>query len=182
MKTCGEVVCIPICMYTTGKVRSSSRRIKCQCSDRGVESGRVSMELRILAIPGVQINHIEAPQMTDRGVEIKWIEHKTDFMRLAALREFGGLWLAVWATNYLNNGVLMAVPRRAGVDQGLREGEEVGGGGRPRHEMMGPVVGSTHEIDFASSYVLHAFDSALERILGKGKEIDVLYVLDRQSN
>ncbi|KAL2191456.1 hypothetical protein L209DRAFT_747992 [Thermothelomyces heterothallicus CBS 203.75] len=51
------------------------------------------MELRILAIPGVQINHIEAPQMTDRGVEIKWIEHKTDFMRLAALREFGGVYL-----------------------------------------------------------------------------------------
>ncbi|KAL2166658.1 hypothetical protein VTG60DRAFT_2354 [Thermothelomyces hinnuleus] len=94
---------------------------------------------RILAIPGAQINHVEAPQMTNRGVEIKWIEHKTDFLRLAALREFGGVYLdadaiplrdiadlrnsgfrnvigqqlglAVWATNYLNNGVLMAVPR-----------------------------------------------------------------------
>jgi hypothetical protein len=38
------------------------------------------------------------------------------------------------------------------------------------------------EMDFSSSYVLHAFDSALERVLGKGKGIDVRYVLEQRSN
>ena len=91
---------------------------------------------RILAIPNLTFNHVTAPNFTTKGVEIKWTEHKADFLRLAALREFGGVYLdtdaiplrdvadlrasgfrnvigqqlglAVWATNYLNNGVMMA--------------------------------------------------------------------------
>jgi hypothetical protein len=93
---------------------------------------------RILSIPGVELNHVEVPATTEKGVEIKWVEHKADFLRLTALREHGGVYLdtdaiplrdvtdlrksgfrsvvgqqlglAVWATNYLNSGVMMAVP------------------------------------------------------------------------
>jgi hypothetical protein len=93
---------------------------------------------RILAIPGVELNHIEVPTTTQKGVEIKWVEHKADFLRLTALREYGGVYLdtdaiplrdiadlrnsgfrnvigqqlglAMWARDYLNNGVMMAVP------------------------------------------------------------------------
>ncbi len=48
-------------------------------------------------------------------------------------------------------------------------------------------VGATKEkedgaLDFSSSYVLHAFDNGFEEFLGKGKEIDVRYVLERRSN
>ena len=93
---------------------------------------------RILAIPGVEFKHVEPPHTTHKGVEIKWLAHKADFLRLAVLREFGGVYLdtdaiplrdiadlrnsgfrnvigqqlglAIWATNYLNNGVMMATP------------------------------------------------------------------------
>jgi hypothetical protein len=93
---------------------------------------------RILAIPGVELNHVEAPQKTNKGVEIKAVEHRSDFLRLAALREYGGVYLdtdaiplrdiadlrrsgfrnvvgqqlglVMWEANYLNNGVLIAVP------------------------------------------------------------------------
>ncbi len=37
-------------------------------------------------------------------------------------------------------------------------------------------------VDFSSSYVLHAFDNGFEEFLGKGREIDVRYVLERRSN
>jgi hypothetical protein len=93
---------------------------------------------RILAIPGLQFNHVEVPHTTHKGVEIKWLAHKADFLRMEALRDFGGVYLdtdtiplrdiaglrnsgfynvigqqlglAIWATNYLNNGVMMATP------------------------------------------------------------------------
>jgi hypothetical protein len=93
---------------------------------------------RILAIPGVELNNVEVPTATQKGVEIRWVEHKADFLRLAALREYGGVYLdtdaiplrdiadlrnsgfrnvigqqlglAMWARDYLNNGVMMAVP------------------------------------------------------------------------
>lgn len=38
------------------------------------------------------------------------------------------------------------------------------------------------ELDFSSTYVLHAFDSDLEGILGKDREVDVRYVMARRSN
>lgn len=38
------------------------------------------------------------------------------------------------------------------------------------------------ELDFSSSYVLHAFDNWVPSILGKDRKIDVKYVLARRSN
>jgi hypothetical protein len=38
------------------------------------------------------------------------------------------------------------------------------------------------ELDFSSTYVLHAFDKALPSILGHDRQIDVQYVLARRSN
>jgi hypothetical protein len=89
---------------------------------------------RTLGIPGVEIKYAEALQVTQKGVEIKFMAHKADFTRLEALREYGGVYLdtdaiplrdvadlrnsgfrnvigqqldlAEW--NYLNNGVMMA--------------------------------------------------------------------------
>lgn len=93
---------------------------------------------RILAIPGITINHVEAPKTTRKGVEITKMEHKSDFLRMAALRDFGGVYLDTDAvplrdiatlrnsgfanvigqqialsmrfTGYLNNGVMLAAP------------------------------------------------------------------------
>ena len=103
--------------------------------DRARENGTLWTK-RILAIPNLTFHHVDVPMTTAKGVEIKWTEHKADFLRLGALREFGGVYLdtdaiplrdvadlrasgfrnvigqqlglAVWATNYLNNGVMMA--------------------------------------------------------------------------
>ena len=92
----------------------------------------------ILAIPGITINHVEAPTKTNKGVVIEKMEHKSDFLRVAALRDFGGVYLDTDAvplrdiadlrnsgfanviggqtalsmrfSGYLNNGVMMAAP------------------------------------------------------------------------
>jgi len=94
---------------------------------------------RVLALPGLTINRVETPQTTRRGVRIEALEHKSDFVRLEALKQFGGVYLdadamplrdiadlrnsgfrnvigqqmglAMWLTGYLNNGVMMSVPR-----------------------------------------------------------------------
>ena len=93
---------------------------------------------RVLAIPGVTLNHVEAPKSTVKGVEINHLEHKADFLRIAALRDFGGVYLDTDAvplrdiadlrnsgfanilggavalsmkhSGYINNGVMMSVP------------------------------------------------------------------------
>lgn len=93
---------------------------------------------RILAIPNLEFNHVVAPLATNKGVKIERTEHKADFLRLSALREFGGVYLdtdaiplrdiadlrtsgfravigqqlglSIWQANYLNNGVMMAAP------------------------------------------------------------------------
>jgi hypothetical protein len=93
---------------------------------------------RVLAIPGITPNYIEAPRTTTKGVSIVNMEHKADFLRMAALREFGGVYLDIDAvplrdisdlrnsgfanvvggatalaakhSGYINNGVMMSVP------------------------------------------------------------------------
>jgi hypothetical protein len=57
--------------------------------------------------------------------------------------------------------------------------EVVKGGGQPVGKGF---VGAGRELDFSSSYVLHAFDAAVEKVLGKGRGVDVRYVLARESN
>jgi len=94
---------------------------------------------RILALPGVIPNFIQAPNVTDKGVHIKKMEHKADFLRMAVLRDYGGVYLDTDAvplrdigplrnsgfanvlggavalrmrhSGYLNNGVMMSVPQ-----------------------------------------------------------------------
>ncbi|KAK4232849.1 Lactosylceramide 4-alpha-galactosyltransferase [Achaetomium macrosporum] len=260
---------------------------------------------RILAIPNLQINQVEAPQRTNKGVGIKTLAHKADFVRLAALHEHGGVYLdtdavpirdvaelrnsgfrnvigqqlglGLWVIghlNNLNNGVMMAVPRSnlitlfyhaaheffdgqwdtasiqlltdlgnrlaslpsevlilqpqafspiswqddnqkcllapsldpatattpaseqreetlrgSAAESGmcrdvlvwLKYREKEKGGSLGQGTGVRPV-GALTEIDFSSSYVLHAFDSALDKVLGKGEDIDVRYVLSRESN
>lgn len=94
---------------------------------------------RILALPGVTPNFVRAPTVTDKGVEIVRVEHKADFLRMAVLRDFGGVYLdtdvvplrdiaplrnsgfanvlggavalSMKRAGYINNGVMMAVPQ-----------------------------------------------------------------------
>src|SRR5436190_1860029 len=48
---------------------------------------------RVLAVPGVTPNFVVAPAATKHGVAIERIEHKSDIIRIEALRQFGGLYL-----------------------------------------------------------------------------------------
>ncbi|KAK4122115.1 glycosyltransferase family 32 protein, partial [Parathielavia appendiculata] len=268
---------------------------------------------RILAIPGVEFKHVEVPQRTRKGVEIKAMEHKADFLRLAALREYGGVYLdtdaiplrdiadlrnsgfrnivgpqlapAMWLAHILNNGVMMAVPHSNLMTLFYHAAHEFFDGGwetaslglltdlgnrlaalpgevlilQPQAfspiswhdndqrrlyqetldpttapsvaslqreqdllQVAAPVNSNTSsslsspssswstsgtcpdvlawlryreavlrssgqgrdrgEFDLSSSYVLHAFDGVLEQVLGRGRDIDVRYVLERRSN
>ena len=99
---------------------------------------------RILAIPGVKPNYISAPSHTTAGVPLDRIEHKSDIVRLQALRDFGGLYLdfdaiplrdvaplrtagfgavlgpvtavSVWQSGMLNNGVMLSRPHSAFIE------------------------------------------------------------------
>lgn len=54
---------------------------------------------------------------------------------------------------------------------------------RERNLRSGPdIPGGRDEVDFSSSYVLHAFDNPLPRVLGKNFKVDLKYVLARRSN
>lgn len=48
---------------------------------------------RVLAIPKVTPNYITNPTVAENGVKIVKMEQKSDFLRMAALRQFGGLYL-----------------------------------------------------------------------------------------
>lgn len=50
---------------------------------------------RVLALPQVVYHHVRAPRTTTKGIDIIHFEHRSDFVRLAVLREFGGLYLDV---------------------------------------------------------------------------------------
>jgi hypothetical protein len=94
---------------------------------------------RVLSLPGIIPHFIQAPNVTERGVEIVHMEHKADFLRMAVLRDFGGVYLDTDAvplrdiaplrnsgfanvlggavalsmkhSGYINNGVMMTVPQ-----------------------------------------------------------------------
>ncbi len=105
--------------------------------DRAKTSG-TDWTKRILAIPGIRPNYVQAPQFTAKGVKIEALEHKADFIRVMALRDFGGVYLDTDAIplrdiadlrgsgfanvlggatalsmrhiGYINNGVMMSRP------------------------------------------------------------------------
>ncbi|KND89017.1 hypothetical protein TOPH_06294 [Tolypocladium ophioglossoides CBS 100239] len=236
---------------------------------------------RALAIPGLTANHVEARRVTTKGVEIVQMEHKADFLRMLALRDFGGVYLDIDAvplrdvadlrnsgfanvlggatalsmkhSGYINNGVMMSVPNSnlmkiynhaaheffdgawatasihlltdlanrllplpsevlilqpqafAPTSWELEDQKrlflprlhastahqwgEVGDG--PAGTCRDALAWlrrrendetETWELDFSSTYVLHAFDDEIARIRGWDHEIDVGYVLSRQSN
>lgn len=47
----------------------------------------------IFTMPKLEINHVKLPTRTKSGLEISHIAHKSDFVRVQVLREYGGLYL-----------------------------------------------------------------------------------------
>jgi hypothetical protein len=236
---------------------------------------------RILAISKVTPNYIKTPTTAANGVKIHRMEQKSDFLRMAALRQFGGIYLDMDAiplrsvahlrtsgfanviggahaltirdSNFLNGGVMMSKPGSLMMEISSQAAEQFFDGGwntvgpylltdlanrmaaipgevlilqpeafapvsyqladqkrlfEPRVEQDMAIIGDATrewdrnggtactdvlawlkelklekwEIDFSSTYVLHAFDDDLSRIRGWDHVIDVKYVLARQSN
>ncbi|RYP57795.1 hypothetical protein DL769_009274 [Monosporascus sp. CRB-8-3] len=251
---------------------------------------------RVLALPGITYHHVQAPPSTAKGVAIKLMEHKADFLRIEALRDSGGIYLdtdavplrdvshlrksgfaavvggvvalAAQHTGFMNNGVLMSRPRSKLLDIWLAASHEVFDGQwetasihlltdlvyrlvaipgevlvlHPRafapiswefedqKRLFKPHLGTTPtdalqwlpdgaqrkkatltemengngttcrdmmaylrereedgkvekwEMDFSSTYVLHAFDGDIPRMSGWDHEVNLRYVLARQSN
>jgi hypothetical protein len=236
---------------------------------------------RVIAIPKVTPNYIETPTTAANGIKIDRMEQKSDFLRMAALRQFGGIYLDMDAiplrsvahlrtsgfanviggahaltirdSNFLNGGVMMSKPGSLMMEVCSQAAEQFFDGGwntvgpylltdlanrmaaipgevlilqpeafapvsyeladqkrlfKPHVEREVAIVGDLTqewdgnggttctdvlawlkermlekwEIDFSSTYVLHAFDDDLSRIRGWDHVIDVKYVLARQSN
>lgn len=47
----------------------------------------------IFTLPGFEINHVELPTKTQKGFNITHIAHKSDFVRVEAISEYGGIYL-----------------------------------------------------------------------------------------
>lgn len=58
---------------------------------RDGQSGKWSRLL--LSIPGLQVVRASVPTHADSGVEIKLVEHKSDFVRVQAIKKFGGIYI-----------------------------------------------------------------------------------------
>ncbi|KAB5547421.1 hypothetical protein GE09DRAFT_967594 [Coniochaeta sp. 2T2.1] len=236
---------------------------------------------RILALPAITPHFVQAPNVTEKGVKIVRLEHKADFVRMSALREYGGVYLDTDAvplrdivslrhsgfanvlglqtglsmrfSGYLNNGVMMSVKQSSLMELYYHAARQFFDGRwatasvdlltdlatrlvsipsevlilEPRAfspmswqfedqkrlfkpsstDLVGhlPSLSTTHdtatcrdalawlrqrelaetggqEVDFSSSYVLHAFDNSLDKIWGWDHVINVKYVLERRSN
>ncbi|KAB5575412.1 hypothetical protein GE09DRAFT_592488 [Coniochaeta sp. 2T2.1] len=235
---------------------------------------------RILALPAITPHFVQAPNVTEKGVKIVRLEHKADFVRMSALREYGGVYLDTDAvplrdigslqnsgfanvlglqtglsmrfSGYLNNGVMMSVKQSSLMELYYHAAQQFFDGRwatasvdlltdlatrlvsipsevlilEPRAfspmswqfedqnrlfkpsstELVGHLLSSSttpdtttcrdalawlrqrelaerdsQEVDFSSSYVLHAFDNSLDKIWGWDHVIDVKYVLERRS-
>ncbi|KAH8664507.1 hypothetical protein BX600DRAFT_301105 [Xylariales sp. PMI_506] len=248
---------------------------------------------RILAIPGITPNYVIAPSSTSKGVNIVHMEHKADFLRISALRDYGGIYLDVDAvplrdvsdlrtsgfanvvggataltmkhSGYINNGVMMSIPNSTLMEIYYHAAHEFFDGSwatasvylltdlatrlsplpsevlilHPRafaptsweledqKRLFSPKLPSPNstshsttitkvedlesscqdilawlkdsergendvdptgrlrddwELDLSSSYVLHAFDDEIGKIRGWDHQVDLKYVLARQSN
>ena len=47
----------------------------------------------ILSLPRLQVLHVDAPQETDNGRALECMEHKSDFVRVQAVRDMGGVYV-----------------------------------------------------------------------------------------
>lgn len=107
---------------------------------------------RVLAIPNLEYHHVEAPTLTTKGVRIKLLQHKSDFLRMQILHEYGGIYLDTNAvplrdisdlrnsgfanilggvvaldmkhSGYLQNGVMLAAPRSAMMEIYIKAAHE----------------------------------------------------------
>lgn len=99
---------------------------------------------RTLNLPIIKYHHVDAPNVTTKGVPIKLHEHKSDFLRMRIVHEYGGIYLdrdaiplrdisdlresrfsnivgSTLALNtkyssYINNGVMLSAPRSALIE------------------------------------------------------------------
>ncbi len=239
---------------------------------------------RILGLPNVVYNQVNPLSSTNKGIAIKHLEHKADFLRIEALQRFGGLYLDTDAvplrditplrqsgfanilgqnaalkmkhTGYINNGVMMSIPNSNFMDIWHQASHEFFDGRwetasialltdlgnrlaaiphevlilQPNafapmswelgdqkrlftpHSDVRAAGGRLHignrdpkeedscrdkirwlqeeerpgkadwEVEFTSTYVLHAFDDHIKKIWGWDHQINLEYVLARQSN
>ncbi|OHE90408.1 hypothetical protein CORC01_14299 [Colletotrichum orchidophilum] len=63
---------------------------KLECARNGTY-GRWAMHM--FAIPGLKVNWMEAPHETNLGVKLTFKEHISDFMRVKAVHDFGGVYV-----------------------------------------------------------------------------------------
>lgn len=77
-------------------------------------------------LPALEVVQAEAPVVTNSGKEIKFIEHRSDFVRVAALQKYGGTYLD-FDVHALRD---IKVLRQAGFDAvtGRQEGTELNSG------------------------------------------------------
>jgi hypothetical protein len=236
---------------------------------------------RILALPNVKYHHVDPLTKTRKGVLIKHLEHKADFLRIEVLHEFGGIYidsdavplrdisdlrnsgfanvvggavaLTMKHTGKINNGVMMSMPRSMMMEIYIRAAHQVFDGSWAKasvllltdisnrfsaipHEVLilqptafaptswefadqerlfkphsetpagkdvferplGELKSCKDifswleekekykledwEIDFSSTYILHAFDDDIPKISGWNHKRDLDYILARQSN
>jgi hypothetical protein len=236
---------------------------------------------RILAIPNVKYHRVDPLTETRKGVPVKLLEHKADFLRMDVLYEFGGIYmdsdtvplrdisdlrnsgfanvvggavaLTMKHSGKINNGVMMSEPRSTLMNIYIQAAHQFFDGSwakasvllltdianrlaaiphqvlilqptafsptswefADQKKLFEPHVDTLTgkgvfnlpsgelktckdifgwleekekfkmddwEIDFSSTYILHAFDDDIPKIGKWDHKIDVSYILSRQSN
>ncbi|KAK0712743.1 hypothetical protein B0T26DRAFT_596577, partial [Lasiosphaeria miniovina] len=108
---------------------------------------------RVLSLPGVTYRHAVAPVVTSKGVNIINMEHKADFVRIEALREFGGIYMDTDAiplrdvaplrrtgfANVVGGGVVLTVEHTGFVNNGVMLA-------RPHSILMGIWLEAAHQV------------------------------------
>lgn len=108
---------------------------------------------RVLSLPGVTYRHAVAPVVTSKGVNIINMEHKADFVRIEALREFGGIYMDTDAiplrdvaplrrtgfANVVGGGVVLTIEHTGFVNNGVMLA-------RPHSILMGIWFEAAHQV------------------------------------
>ncbi|CAI0650790.1 unnamed protein product [Colletotrichum noveboracense] len=61
--------------------------------DRARNGSSGKWAARIFSMPGLQVKWMEAPRKTNKGVKLAYKEHISDFMRVKAVHEYGGVYI-----------------------------------------------------------------------------------------
>ncbi|KAJ4150696.1 hypothetical protein LMH87_011433 [Akanthomyces muscarius] len=78
----------PDVLYLHTNVAASSSAV---LQARAGEQGKWAQ--RLFNMPGLVINTISAPTHTNRGQELKHMEHRSDFVRVKVVHDFGGVYM-----------------------------------------------------------------------------------------